>query len=401
MENKLSLSDLDVTGKKILMRVDFNVPLDHGEITDDTRIKAALPSIQYVLKNEGSLILMSHLGRPKGKPNVEFSLSPCAVRLSNLLKQPVQMASDCVGPEVESQIAQLKPGNVILLENLRFHPGEEKPAEEPGFVEKLAKLGDIYVNDAFGTAHRAHASTTLIASLFPGKAAAGFLMEKELQFLGSALLKPKRPFYAIIGGAKISTKIGVLKALTTKVDALLLGGGMAYTFFKAMGVSIGNSICEDDQLVVAKELLDFCKKKNVEFLLPLDLVVADKPVNGAKKMIVEASQGIPEGYEGVDIGPKTIELFKARLKDAATIFWNGPLGIFEQSDFALGTQAIAEAVASSQGVTVVGGGDSIAALEEAGVADKITHISTGGGATLEFIENRQLPGIKVLTNVKK
>lgn len=399
MKRKLSLKDLHLSGKKVLLRVDFNVPLDkNGHITDDTRIQASLPSIQYILDHDGSVILMSHLGRPKEGKDPKLSLKPCATRLSELLKRPVQMADDCVGPEVEKKVSQIKPGDILLLENLRFHPGEEKPEKYPEFVKQLAKLGDLYVNDAFGTAHRAHASTATIAQYFPGKAASGFLLEKEIQFLGSALLNPTHPFYAIIGGAKISSKIGVLKSLIKKADGLLIGGGMAYTFFKAKGIQIGNSIHEDEFLQTAREFMEDCKKANKTLLLPIDIVVAEKIEPNAKTKLIEAQQGIPPGFEGVDIGPKTIASFTTQLQDAKTIFWNGPLGVFEQKEFAKGTEAIAKAVAQSKAVTVVGGGDSIAAIESAGVANKITHISTGGGAALEYIEFGKLPGIEALSD---
>ncbi len=400
MTRKLSLTDLPIQGKKVLMRVDFNVPLDkNATITDDTRIAAALPSIRHVLSQGGALILMSHLGRPKEKKVPELSLAPCAKRLAELLQQPVLIAPDCIGPEVEAMARTLKPGQVLLLENLRFHRGEEHPDDDPEFAKKLAQLGDFYVNDAFGTAHRAHSSTATIARYFPGKAAAGFLMEKEIRFLGEALLKPARPFYAIIGGAKISSKIGVLKALIPKVDALLIGGGMAYTFFKAQGWAIGDSICEDEWLNEARSIMEACRAKGVKLLLPVDNVMADQPRNGAHTKIIDPQQGIPAGFQGVDIGPGTIRLFTQQLQDAATVFWNGPLGIFEQSDFAKGTQAIAKVVAQLHATTIVGGGDSIAALQAAGLADKITHLSTGGGASLEFIEQGTLPGIEALSNV--
>ncbi len=399
MEQKLSLKDLPLEGKKVLMRVDFNVPLDgNKKVTDDTRIRFSLPSIRYVLDHGGKLILMSHLGRPKGKMDPAFSLKPCGARLSELLKIPVEVAPDCVGPEVEQRVAKLQQGQVLLLENLRFHPGEEKPEQDPDFVKKLARLGDFYVNDAFGTAHRAHASTAVIAHYFPDRAAAGFLLEKEIQFLGSKLLQPARPFYAIIGGAKISTKVGVLHSLLQKVDALLIGGGMSYTFFKAQGIPIGNSIHEDDLLEQAKEIIETCRKKGIQLILPVDNVAAEKPVNGSQTKILDTSQGIPDNFQGVDIGPKTIQMFEQQLIHAKTIFWNGPLGIFEQTDFAKGTMEVAKAVANLKNVTtIVGGGDSIAAIEAAGVADKISHISTGGGASLEYIEFGTLPGIEALS----
>lgn len=399
MAEKLSLKDLNVKNKKVLMRVDFNVPMDkNGNITDDTRIKASLPSIQYVLNNGGSLILMSHLGRPKDKRVPELSLAPCAKRLSDLIGKPVIMAPDSVGSAVEELAKKLKPGQIILLENLRFHRGEEHPEEDPQFVKQLAKLGDLYVNDAFGTAHRSHASTAEIAEYFPNKAAAGFLMEKEIEFLGNAVLSPKRPFYALIGGAKISTKIGVLTSLLKKVDVLMIGGGMAYTFFKAQGIAIGDSICEDDLLDKARQVIDESRKCGVKLLLPLDNVIADKLDKDANTQIVDSRNGIPAGFQGVDIGPKTIQQYSEELKKAATILWNGPFGVFEIGKFAKGTKAIADTIANVKATTIVGGGDSIAALQDAGVMDNITHVSTGGGASLEYIEFGKLPGIEVLSN---
>ncbi|MCE5317987.1 MAG: phosphoglycerate kinase [Parachlamydia sp.] len=395
---KLSLRDLDLMGKRVLMRVDFNVPLDAGgEIADDTRIIAALPSIHYILDHGASLILMSHLGRPKGKPAKEFSLQPCAHYLSELLERPVMMAPDCVGPEVEKLARELKPGDILMLENLRFHRAEEHPEEDPAFVSQLASLGDVYVNDAFGTAHREHASTASVARLFPGKAAAGFLMEKEIEFLGKALMEPKRPFYAIIGGAKVSTKLGVLKALIKKVDGLLIGGGMAYTFLKAQGIDVGNSLLEEASLREAQEVMDSCASSHVKLLLPVDHVVAKK-LDDPTSQVIETSQGIPMGFQGVDIGPKTVALFVQQLADAATIFWNGPLGVCENPQFAKGTEAIAKAVASLPAISVVGGGDSVAALSSMGVTDQISHVSTGGGASLEFLEFGILPGIDALSD---
>ncbi len=395
---KLSLKDMDVKNKKVLMRVDFNVPLSPtGVITDDTRIKASLPSIQYVLDQGGALILMSHLGRPKKGPAPELSLAPCATRLSELINRPVKMASDCIGEEVQSLAKNLKPGEVLLLENLRFHRAEEHPEEDPAFVEQLASLGDVYVNDAFGTAHRIHASTAVIAHYFPRQAAAGFLMEKELHFLGSTLLHPKHPFYAIIGGAKISTKIGVLEALIQNVDVLMIGGAMAYTFFKAENIPIGNSLYEAEFVEKAKEIVRKCQEKKVKLLLPIDVVIADKIASDAQSRIVPARSGIPDGMEGVSIGPETVKLFEEELQDAATVFWNGPLGVFEEKKFAQATIDIARALARLNCIKIVGGGDSIAAIEAAGVADKMTHLSTGGGASLEFIENKTLPGIEALS----
>lgn len=399
MSRKLSLADLDLNGKRVLMRVDFNVPLDaKGSITDDTRIKASLPSILHILHAGGALILMSHLGRPKDQKKPEFSLAPCAKRLSEILGVNVKMAPDCIGPEVVKLAEDLQPGEILLLENLRFHKGEEKPDSDPSFAKSLADLGDVYVNDAFGTAHRAHASTAVIAQYFPGASAAGFLLDKEIQFLGNTLLEPRRPFAAIIGGSKISTKIGILKSLIKKVDTLLIGGGMAYTFFKAQGWHIGNSLHEDDQLVAAREILRDAKELGVTVLLPVDNVITDHLDKADRKIqIVESAKGIPENFMGVDIGPKTIEHFKKALQNAGTILWNGPLGIFEQAEFAKGTNEIAKTIGNLSAVSIVGGGDSIAALQKAGLSEKISHISTGGGASLEYIELGTLPGIEALS----
>ncbi len=390
MQKKLKLKDLSLKAKRVLMRVDFNVPMEKGRITDDSRIRAALPSIEYILNGGASLILMSHLGRPKGKPEKEFSLAPCAKRLSELLGKGIKMAPDCVGPEVKKMANALKPGEILLLENLRFHPGEEEPEKYPDFVKELAALGDIYVNDAFGTAHRAHASTAAIAKFFPKAALMGFLMEKEIEALSPLLSHPKRPFYAIVGGAKISSKIGVIKQLITKVDLLFIGGAMVYTFLKKEGIDIGSSPSEDPAQIqnLPKDKLRF----------PKDLVIADQFSNDANTKQVLAKEGIPKGWQGMDIGPQTIREWSQELQKASTVFWNGPLGVFEMPQFAKGTRAIAECLSSSNAKTIVGGGDSVAAIEQMGLQKQFAHLSTGGGASLEFLEFGHLPGIDALTN---
>lgn len=371
------------------MRVDFNVPMEKGKITDDSRIKAAIPSIEYVLHHGASLILMSHLGRPKG-PDPALSLAPCAKRLSELLKQPVPIAPDCVGPEVEKMAASLKPGQVLLLENLRFHAGEEAPEKDPQFVSNLAKLGDCYVNDAFGTAHRAHASTAAIAKFFSHQSAMGFLMQKEIEALSPLLHKPARPFYAIIGGSKISTKIGVIQKLLNLVDTLFIGGGMTFTFLKAQGIPIGNSISEDPATVQNLPL--------TKIHLPTDLVIANAFSNDAETKIIPAKQGIPPGWQGMDIGPQTVTLWSKQLAQASTVFWNGPVGVFEMSHFAQGTKDLAEALAHAKAKTIIGGGDSVAAIEQMGLSGRFAHLSTGGGASLEFLEFGHLPGIDALSD---
>jgi 3-phosphoglycerate kinase len=400
MTEKLSIRDLDLNNKKALIRVDFNVPIDKGRITDDSRIRASLPTIQYVLDHGGATILMSHLGRPKGKPDPQFSLAPCGKRLSELLNRPVKMAPNSHGSEVTEMAKKLKPGEVLLLENLRFHIGEEKPQEEPTFASGLADLGDVYINDAFGSAHRAHASTTTIAQFFPGKAAMGFLMEKEVAYLGSKLLSPKRPFCSILGGAKISTKFKVIEALMRKADVLLVGGAMAYTFFKAENIPIGESLVENDFLGVARELMDVSVQSRCRILLPLDIVAAREISPQAKSIVVKVKEGIPDGFQGVDIGPQTVRHYSEEIREAATLFWNGPLGVFECPPFDQGTNAIAKVLAdvSDSAITIVGGGDSAAALDHAGVADRMSHVSTGGGASLEYIEFGQLPGIQALSD---
>jgi len=398
MNDKLSISDISLTGKRVLMRVDFNVPLDKNlKITDDTRISSAVHTIKYVLENGGSLVLMSHLGRPKGKVDSQFSLAPCAKRLGQLLGVNVQMAPDCVGSEVEAMAKALKPGEILLLENLRFHAAEEHPTEEPNFARQLANLGDIYVDDAFGSAHRAHSSIVTVAQYFPGRAASGFLLDKEIEFLGKELSNPDRPFYAIIGGAKISSKLGVIKALLNKVDALFIGGGMAYTFFKAQGIEIADSIFEEDLIDEAKEIVLLAKQKKVKIFLPIDTVVTENFEGKSPCQVINFPDPFPLGTSGVDIGPRTIDLFSDELVKAEVVFWNGPLGVFEVPAFANGTRAIAKVVADLDATTIVGGGDSVAALQSLGYADRISHISTGGGAALEYIEYGTLPGIEALS----
>ncbi|MBS0650882.1 MAG: phosphoglycerate kinase [Verrucomicrobia bacterium] len=396
---KLNIQDLDLKGQKVLTRVDFNVPLSpDGAITDDTRIQESLPTIRLILEKGGKPILMSHLGRPKNGWDPELSLAPCAKALSQLLGIPVKMANDSVGNEVQAMAADLKEGEVLLLENLRFHDAEEHPDSDPNFAKQLASLGDIYVNDAFGTAHRTHSSTATIAQYFPGKSACGLLMQKELSFLGNLLASPKRPFFAIIGGSKISSKIGVLQALIDKVDGLFIGGAMAFTFLKALGVSIGNSLCEDDQVPTALQLINSCKSKKIPLWLPRDFVAADSISEKAKCQFASATQGIPSGFQGVDIGPNTILQWRAELQKAATVFWNGPLGVFEISYFATGTRKIAESLAQLKAVTIVGGGDSVAAVKQMHLDKNFTHLSTGGGASLEFLELGHLPGVDALSN---
>lgn len=393
MAAKKTVADVDVKGKRVLMRVDFNVPLDKQlNITDDRRIAQALPTIKSVIERGGRLILMSHLGRPKGGPEAKYSLKPCADHLSKLLGKPVKFASDCVGPEVEKQANALADGEVLLLENVRFHAGEEK--NDPAFATQLSKLGDVYVNDAFGTAHREHASTFGAAQLLQGKPRTiGYLIQKELKFLGEAVTSPQRPFVAIMGGAKVSDKIQVIESLLAKADTLLIGGAMAYTFFLAQGKTVGGSLVEKDQVELARSLI---AKAGNKLKLPVDTVVADA-IDSTSTMTVEGN--IPEGKSGFDIGPKTVELYKAELAKAKTVIWNGPMGVFEKPQFANGTKAIAEAVASvtSRGATtIIGGGDSAAAIEQMGLSDKVSHVSTGGGASLEFLENGHFSTIDIL-----
>lgn len=390
--NKKSVKDIDVRGKKVIVRVDFNVPLsEEGQITDDTRIRAALPTIQLLIEREARVVLMSHLGRPKGKVVEKYRMTPVAEKLGALLGREIIYSRDCIGREPEEKISSMKPGDVILLENLRFHGEEEK--NDPGFAKSLAGLADIYVNDAFGTAHRAHASTAGIARYLP--AVAGLLMEKEISALSRALENPQKPFAAIIGGAKVSDKIGVIKNLIGKVDVLMIGGGMANTFLAAQGKKMGKSLVEEDKLDLARELMDQANAGQVQFMLPEDLVVAEEYAADARHQVVGADQ-MPEGWMALDIGPKTIEKLAAVIKEVKTIVWNGPVGVFEMDAFAKGTREIAAAVAASPALSIVGGGDSVAAVHKMGVSEKISHISTGGGASLEFLEGKELPGVAVL-----
>ncbi len=389
--NKKTIEDIDVAGKRVLVRCDFNVPLKDGEITDDKRIRESLPTIKYLLDHNAKVILCSHMGRPKGEFNMKYSMAPVAKRLSELLGKEVKLAADVVGDSAKALAADLQDGEAMLLENVRFHKEEEK--NDPDFCKALASLAEIYVNDAFGTAHRAHASTTGVADYLP--AVCGYLIQKEIKIMGDALANPKRPFVAILGGAKVSDKIGVITNLLDKVDTLIIGGGMAYTFMKALGHSIGDSLLEADKVDLAKEIMDSAKAKGVKFLIPVDNKAGDKYDPDCNSRIVD-SDNIPEGWMGLDIGPKTQEMFAEAIKGAGTVVWNGPMGVSEWDNFAAGTIAVAKAVAESGAISIIGGGDSAAAVEKLGFAEKMTHISTGGGASLEFLEGKTLPGIAAL-----
>ena len=390
--NKKTVKDIDLKNKKVLVRCDFNVPMDENRnITDNRRIVAALPTIKYLLEQNCKVVLCSHLGRPKGEFKPEFSLKPVAKELSKLLGQEVIMAKDVIGEDAKNKAENLKNGEVLLLENVRFH--REETDNDPEFAKKLASFGEVFVNDAFGTAHRAHASTEGVTKYLP--AVSGFLIEKELKFLGEALENPERPFVAILGGSKVSDKIGVIENLLEKVDTLIIGGGMAYTFFKAQGYSVGDSLCEEDKCDLALEIMEKAKEKKVKFLLPIDNKIGKEFKPDTESKTVKSTE-IPDGWEGLDIGEETIKLYKEELQNAKTIVWNGPLGVFEFDQFAVGTNEIAKALGDIDAIKIIGGGDSAAAVEKAGLADKMTHISTGGGASLEFLEGKKLPGIEAL-----
>ena len=392
MFNKKSIEDIDVSEKKVLVRCDFNVPLDENKvITDDKRIRESLPTIKYLLEKNAKIILCSHLGRPKGEVIDKYSLVPVAARLSELLNKPVIMAKDVIGEDAKAKAAALKNGEILLLENVRFHKEETK--NDPAFAKELASLAEIFVNDAFGSSHRAHASTAGVADYIP--AVSGYLIEKEIRIMGGALADPKRPFVAILGGAKVSDKIGVINNLIEKVDVLIIGGGMAYTFIKSLGYPIGTSICEEEKVELAKELMEKAKAKGVEFLIPLDNVIGKEYAPDTEYKSID-SDSIPDGWMGLDIGPKTRELFAGAISGAGTVIWNGPMGVSEWEHFAAGTIAVAKAVADSGSISIIGGGDSAAAVQKLGFADKMTHISTGGGASLEFLEGLELPGIACL-----
>ncbi len=388
MFNKKTIRDMDFSGRRVLVRVDFNVPLEGGRVSDDTRIRAAIPTIEYLINQGAKVILCSHLGRPKGTPDPKLSLKPVAEYLGTLLDKAISFSDDCIGEQAAQHAAKLGAGELLLLENTRFHP--EEKANDPDFAQQLADLADLYVNDAFGSAHRAHASTEGVAHLLP--AVAGFLMEKEIKYLGEALADPAHPFVAILGGAKISDKIGVVKRLVDLADSLLIGGGMANTFLAAEGYEMADSLVEQEALETAKELLATSKNR---LLLPSDLVIADRFENGAQTQVV-AVDSVPQGWRALDIGPKTIDSFQVKVKQAKLVVWNGPMGVFEFENFAHGTYAIANTIAASEAISIIGGGDSAAAIQRAGLADRISHVSTGGGASLEFLEGKTLPGVAAL-----
>ncbi len=402
--NKKTVRDIDLNGKRVVMRVDFNCPVKDGKVGDDTRIQAAIPTIKYIVEKGASLVLLSHLGRPKGEAKPEFSLKPCAEKLSALLGKEVKMAPDCVGAETVAMADALQAGEILVCENTRYHKAEDLKCKtdedkelQRSFAKELSKLGNVYVNDAFGTAHRAHASTAIINEFMrPEPCVSGFLLEKEIQYLGQTVSDPKHPFVAIIGGAKVSGKLEVLVALMGKVDTILIGGGMAYTFLKAQGHQIGNSLVEDDLIETAKETLAKAEAKGVKFMLPVDNKIADKFDNDAQIQVV--GNDIPDGWMALDVGPKTAEVYAAEVAGAKAVLWNGPMGCFEMPNFADATMAICKAVADSDAISIIGGGDSVAAVNQSGLADKMTHISTGGGASLEFLEGKPLPGVLALDN---
>lgn len=401
---KLKMQELAPRQEKVLVRVDFNVPMTEGpecSITDLTRIKESLPTLQYLLNRDCAIILMSHLGKPRHGREPTLSLAPCAIALSQCLNRAVQMAPDCIGPEVQQMSDALQPGQILLLENLRFHEAEENPSFDPEFAKSLAALATIYIDDAFGSAHRAHSSTTTITQYFPGKAALGYLMQKEIHFLGELLSHPRPPFFALLGGAKVSSKIGAIEALLPKINALFIGGAMAYTFLKAQGFAIGDSPCEEAHLATADHLIQACKKRGIPLHLPRDVIAVDVPNETARCQFIATEKGIPEGWQGVDIGPNTVIYWMRELQRAKTVFWNGPFGIFEIPYFAQGTRRVASVLSKLDATTIVGGGDSVAAIHQMRLEKNFTHLSTGGGASLEFIEKGTLPGIEALSDVPK